>query len=205
MPELPIPCLMLLTDRTLLPPNWTLAQAVAPCVTGGVNLVALREADLPAGPRKTVARFVRDGIRGRCPLLLAEGALREMPDDADGVVLEEDAPVGETRAALGPERPLGVMVRTPEAAQAAEGADFALVLFDWTGRDAAQRIIARIADFRAATGLPLIAGLDAPVEHVRACVAAGASGIALCSVGMQSADRAAAMRAYREALRQRGQ
>src|SRR5437879_5111112 len=65
MRKVPNPCLALFTERTALRPNVTLAQAVAPAVTGGVNLVVLREDDLPPNHRLTVAQFVRDGVRGR--------------------------------------------------------------------------------------------------------------------------------------------
>src|SRR5579872_5388333 len=137
MPALPDPCLLLLTDRTRLTPMWTLAQAVAPAVTGGCNLVVLRETDLPAGPRATVARFVRDGVRGRVPYLLAGDPALALQAGADGTHLEgADVAVAEARAHLGPERLLGVTVRNVEEAQRAEeDADYLLIEYDWSRQE----------------------------------------------------------------------
>src|SRR5688572_15902704 len=133
MRSIPRPCLMLITDRTLLTPNLTLAQAVAPAVTGGVNLVVLRETDLPQGPRLTVARFVLDGIRGRTPMLTSGDPEFAMAAGADGVMVEDYSQAVAARARIGPDRILGVALSSAESIAEAESAeaDFGLLNLDW--------------------------------------------------------------------------
>src|SRR5436309_11772372 len=117
---LPDPCLLLLTDRTRLTPNWTLAQAVAPAITGGCNLVVMREADLPPGPRSTVARFVQDGVRGRVPFLTSGDPGFAMSVGADGVLLEGNGLDFEAaRRAICQDRLLGVTITTRDEAEKA--------------------------------------------------------------------------------------
>ncbi len=191
---------MLMTDRRLLSPMWTLAQCVAPTVTGGVNLVVFCETDLPVSPRLTVARFVRDGVGGRAPYLLAGDPAFAMKAGAEGAHLEdEERSVAEARAQLGPNRLLGATVQTLDGAQRAEaeGADYLLVYLDWARPDEALSILRVYCE---AVSIPVIAGLDMSVEQAAACRAAGAAGVAICAPGMAAYDRTAAARAYRAAL-----
>ena len=197
---IPRPCLVLITDRTKLTPNWTLAQAVAPAVTGGVDLVVLREADLPATPRLSVARFLLDGIDGRVPLLTSGDPQFALDSGADGVLVEEPGRAQEARAVIGPEAILGVPLASADSAadaQAAE-ADFALLNLDWTDSAAALDVLRRI---RGVTEIPLIVGVDMAVEVVRECIGAGANGVAICEAGMSAYNRTEAARAYADAIR----
>jgi thiamine-phosphate pyrophosphorylase len=183
-----------------LTPNWTLAQAVAPAVTGGANLVVLRETDLPNGPRLTVARFVKEGVQGRVPYLLAGAPRLAVEVGADGAHLEDDtASVAEARAILGPERLLGIHVLTIEDALLAEeeGANYLFIEGDWTDGPS---VLPRLRKIRKATSLPILIGTDVPLERVAACMMAGASGVAVCSPAMAGYNRTEAMRAYVEAL-----
>jgi thiamine-phosphate pyrophosphorylase len=214
---------------------WTLAQAVAPAVTGGCNLVVLREADLPAGPRSAVARFVRDGVRERVPYLLAGDPALALAVGADGVHLEAtDAGVAGARDRLGPEGLLGVTVRNPAEAQRAEqeGADYLLIEYDWSPDNAAalcrgaihraqsvinhapthqragsklEAVLAHFRDLRAAVRLPIVLGTDMPPEWIPACRNAGAAGVAICEPAMSAYDRTSACRAYWEILTGTGQ
>lgn len=202
MPKLPSPCLMLLTDRTRLSPNWTLAQAVAPAVTGGCNMVVLRETDLPPTARATVAGFVRDGVKGRVPLVLAGDPAFAVARGADGAQLNiwtAEEEVAEARAALGAERLLGVRVLNGEEARQAEagGADYAMVEYDWSAPDAALRHLRALAQ---GPSIPLIVGTDVPLERVRECLEAGAAGVAVCDAAMSAYNRTEACGAYRRAL-----
>ncbi len=172
---------------------------MAPAVTGGVSLVLFGEADLPPGPRKTVYGFVRDGVGGRVPLVAWGDAAFAAQLGADGAHLASAGGIAEARQVLGPERLLGVTVRTPEEAARAseEGADYALILYDWSDPEVA---LGHLRSVCAAGEIPVIAGLDVPLEHVPACMAAGASGIAICSAGMSSENRTAAAQANVKAL-----
>lgn len=199
MPSLPKPTLLLLTDRTLLPPGMPLAQAVAPAVTGGVNLVVLREHELPAAPRLAVARFVRDGVRGRAPFLMTGPPDLVEKAGADGLHLEEEsASVAEVRAAIGPERLLGATLHASTLhAEKVEGADFLLLPLDWKNPEASLAVLRECAGQYA---LPVIAGIDPPVRLVPACLEAGATGVAICEPAMRAYDRTAAVKAFANAL-----
>ncbi len=199
MAGIPRPCLILITDRTLLTANWTLGQAVAPAVTGGVNLVVLRETDLPPGPRLTVARFVLDGIRGRVPMLTSGDPAFAVSAGADGLMVERPELAVEARETIGPDRILGVVLSSPESAGQAESAraDFGLLNLDWEDTEAALSVVRR---FHSITRLPLITGVDMPLEVVRACVEAGDAGVALCAAGMSAYNRTEEVRLYARSL-----
>lgn len=203
---LPTPCLMLLTDRTRLTPNWALAQALAPAITGGCNLVVLRETDLPPTPRTTVARFALDGVKGRVPFITAGDPSFAVAQSASGVLLEggEWSPVAitEARRLLGVERLLGVSIQSVEEAHQAEeeGADYALIEYDWSNPEG---VLDHFRSLRTKVErLPVIVGTDMTPEQARACRAAGAAGVAICAPGMSAYDRTAACRTYTEALQE---
>jgi thiamine-phosphate pyrophosphorylase len=207
MAVFPDPALMVLTDRTRLTPQWTIAQAVAPAITGGANVVVLQETDVPAAHRRTIARFVRDGIKGRVPFILAGEPEFALELEADGVHLEHldyevtgtfDARVAQARSVLGDRRLIGITVSSLDAARAAGGggADYVLIYLDWSDGDAAIRTVAAYAPIVRR----LIAGPDVPLEHAAACRAAGAAGIAVIEAGMSAYNRTEALGKYRAAL-----
>ncbi len=118
MPGIPNPCLMLLTDRTRLTPNWTLAQAVAPAITGGCNLIALREMDIPANHRLTIARFVADGVKGRVPFLTSDDAEMAGRIGAQGVHISgTGVSIAEARERVGQEGIVGASISSREEAE----------------------------------------------------------------------------------------
>ncbi len=105
-PSLPRPCLTLITDRRVCGGIERLESAVEAAVAGGVQLVQLREKDLPAGALLGLAERLRrltEGVallfvNGRVDVALACGA--------DGVHLGEEAlSVAEARTLMA-ERPL---------------------------------------------------------------------------------------------------
>jgi thiamine monophosphate synthase len=182
------PILAVVTNRLLLPPFTTLAQAVAPAVTGGASLVILDEADLPRAPRLAVARFVRQALRGRADLLVTQDEAVARDCGADGVVCAPEH-VGNVRMArvvrlapdFGDPQPLFMV---------AEG--------DWQHPEEA------LAHLEAAVrvgSVPVLAGWDVPVEHAPCCIQAGAAGVCASLSLMQAEDRAAVSRAYLEAMR----
>jgi thiamine-phosphate pyrophosphorylase len=201
MSSLQLPCLMVVTDRTRLTPNWALAQAVAPAITGGANALLMREDDLPLRARLTVARFVADAIRHRARFLLSGPVSSVLSAGADGAHMEEDDAecLVAARQALGPHRLLGAYARDLASARDAEaaGADYLSLHLDWSRPAEAARVVKR---FRAESALPLIAGIDPPLEMVGRCMDAGASGIAVCEPAMTSYDRTAALAAFARAL-----
>jgi thiamine-phosphate pyrophosphorylase len=200
MPTIPSPCLALLTDRTRVSPNWTLAQAVAPAITGGVNLVVFREDDLPRTPRRTVARFLKEGIKGRVPWVVMGGVELAADAGADGAHLELSAQtaVG-ARQALEPDRLLGVTVQDVDSARAAREAraDYLLVYLDWSAPETA---FATLATFVNAVDTPILAAADPPLDLVPALLRIGAAGVGIIEPGMAAYNRTEACRAYWTAL-----
>jgi thiamine-phosphate pyrophosphorylase len=209
MRKLPLPSLFLLTDRTLLTPNWTLAQTVAPCITGGATIIVFREDDVPDKSRLVVFDFVRDGVGGRVPIIVSGSPEFAIKAGADGLQIEQtiwsggseaaQSPISAAREVLGPDRIVGVAISSLESLDVAQsgGADYALIVPDWTNPKSAVGIIGR---YLQAASIPIIVGLDMPVACASMGMDCGAAGVAICSVGMASYDRTSAVREYWAAL-----
>ena len=126
---LPVPCLALVTDRRLCPPG-SLADRVERAIAGGVDLVQLREKDLPAGELMALARELRRVTRGRALLLVNDRVDVALACEADGVQLgEAGVPANVARKLMGPELLIGRSVHGEAGARQAEadGADFLVV------------------------------------------------------------------------------
>jgi thiamine monophosphate synthase len=179
-----------------MPPGMPLAQAVSPAVTGGVTVVVLRETDLPPTPRATLSGFVRDGIWGRAPFLIADD--EQLVEKVGAGGLHRDQP-GADLDERRQDKLSGVRVTSIEemASAAAGNADYILVELDWTTPDHA---LQTLSTFTAHASVPVVAGTDMPVEQVAPAFEAGASGIAICRPAMEAYDRTAACRAYRDAV-----
>ncbi len=178
-------------------------------VAAGVRVLQLRDKaastrDLVDMARRLVALAGRHGavllLNDRLDVALAAGA--------HGVHLgQDDLPAADARRLLGPRRILGVSVRTPDEARAAEvaGADYLaanLVFSTATKTDLEGPIgLDGVRALQAATRLPLVAigGID--TSNAADVVAAGADGVAVVSAVMAAPDVAAVCRALREAVR----
>ena len=117
---------MLVTDRHAVPPG-TLPDAVAKAVAGGVNVVQLRERDLPIGELLALGRAVKAAIGGRALLLVNDRVDAAAELDADGVHLPQDGvSVALARHILGAGKLVGRSVHSEQTARgaAAEGPDY---------------------------------------------------------------------------------
>ena len=90
-PKLPTPTLMLVTDRRLAGGGDALVRAVAEAVEGGVNVVQLREKDLPPAELLPLACRLREVTAGRALLLVNGPPDLALEAGADGVHLPEAA------------------------------------------------------------------------------------------------------------------
>lgn len=182
------PFLAVVTNRLLLPPYTTLAQAVAPAVTGGASLVILDEADLPRTPRLAVARFVQRAIRGRAGLFVTQDEAAARDSRADGVVCAPEQ-AGDVR-----------MSRVVRFAPESDDPQplFMVAEGDWRHPEEA---LAHLEAALRMASVPVLAGWDVPVEQAARCIQAGAVGVCASSSLMQAEDRAAVSRAYLEAMR----
>ena len=163
-------------------------------------MVIFQETDIPVVHRKTVAEFLEDGIRGRAEFVIAENVILFSQVNASGVHLhanlESFAAVRET---VGPTSLIGFTPQTLEEAAEAQllGADYLLVCIDWSAPEVALKVLSKYVE---ATAVPIIAGADVPIEHVRSCMDTGATGVAVISRAMVGEHGAKEMQLYRNAL-----
>ena len=128
-PRVPVPCLCLVTARSILDED-TLVARVAAAVAGGVDMVQLREKDLPGGRLLELALSLRDAIAGRALLIINDRADVTAAVGADGVQLgEEGLPVDAARRVLGAGSLIGRSVHSESGASLSEaqGCDFLVV------------------------------------------------------------------------------
>src|SRR3954451_3442728 len=101
------------------------ASAVEPALRGGVDLVQLRDKDASDDEIVSAGR----SLRSLCHEYGALFLVNDRPDlalacDADGVhVGQDDIPVDEARAIVGPHRIVGTSTHSPEQVDAAEASD----------------------------------------------------------------------------------
>src|SRR5262249_49991061 len=115
---LPIPCLMLVTDRRLAR-GGDLVGVVDAAVDGGVNAVQLREKDLSAMELWRLAVRLRDAIGDRALFLVNDRLDVAMAVAADGVHLPGDGlPARAVRAVAGAGRLVGCSVHDVAQARA---------------------------------------------------------------------------------------
>ena len=198
VPPLPLPCLCLVTDRTVGDER-TLVERVGEAVTGGVNMVQLREKDLPGNRLLDLARAIKKEIAGRALLIINERADVAAAAYADGIQLGEQAlPLAAARQIVGPRALIGRSVHSPESASKAQadGAHFLVVGTMYTTpshREVAPaglsllRQIAQIPEQKIAP-LPLIGIGGITVQTAGEVIQAGAGGVAVITTILESPD-----------------
>ena len=193
--RIPVPALCLVTDRRLWPQGpQGLEEAVSGAVRGGVDLVQLREKDLPGGQLLELAERLRRVTKGSALLFVNGRVDVALACGADGVQLGEDAiPVEAARRVAGERLILGRSVHSLKGALEAEeaGADFLIVgtVFP-TGShpddDAAgPQLLSEIAGMVGIRFLG-IGGIHA--GNLRRVMSAGASGAAVISAILSAPD-----------------
>ena len=198
-PRLPLPCIMLVTDRRAAAERSAggtyqrLEDVVGAAVEGGVNVVQVRERDLPGGELyELVARLI--AIAGSHALVLVNDRLDvALATGADGVQLGAMAMPTEAVRPLAPNLLLGRSVHDVACAAeaAARGADLLVVgtMFA-TGSHpgispAGPNLLRKIA---ATNHLPLIGIGGIGAANAAQVIAAGASGVAVISEILRAPD-----------------
>lgn len=194
------------TDRRALPAGVTLAQAVEAALDGGVTCLQLREKEASAGEILALARALLPLCRARrVPLLINDRVDIALAAGADGVHLgQDDLPLPEARALLGPDRILGATAHTVEEAlrAQAEGADYLGVgaMFP-TGTKT--NTIPTSADtlkaICAAVSIPVVAIGGVTAQNLPTLAGTGIAGAAVVSAIFSQSDLTAAARALRTA------
>jgi thiamine-phosphate pyrophosphorylase len=174
-------------------------------IDGGVDVVQLREKE--ASDEEVLAAAAR--FRAVCSERGVPFVLNDRPDlavrcDADGVhVGQDDMPVAQARAIVGPERIVGLSTHTPAQVDAAAGVDYIAVgpvhaTPTKPGRPAAGIELVRHAAAHARVPWFAIGGLDP--ETLPAVVEAGARRAVVVRAITQAEDPRAAAAALLAAL-----
>ena len=194
---LPYPTLCLVTDRTYA----ELSAKVAAAVRGGVNMVQLREKDLPAAELLDMAISIRDLTSAAKALFLVNDRVDvALAAGADGVQLGEDAlSVEAVRRIAGDNMLIGRSVHSLQGAvQAqAQGADFLIVgtIFPTQSKpDAPITGVELLAQVAKSVSIPFLAIGGVTGKNVAQVLAQGATGAAVISTILDSPDARAAAR-----------
>lgn len=195
--------LYLVTDRTLMRTS-TLEEAVEQAISGGCTLVQMRE------KTASTLEFYQSALRVKrvtdargVPLIINDRVDIALAVDAAGAhVGQSDLPTGVVRHIIGPDRILGVSVRSvAEAVQAeTDGADYLGVgaMFATTSKQDAKPVsLAELRRIRAATALPLVAIGGVNRETIPALTGTGIDGVAVISALVAAPDIATAARELR--------
>ncbi len=190
---------MLVTDRTLCP---DLPAAVDRALYAGVDVLQLREKDLPEGDLLPLARDCRRISAGRT-LFLVNGSLDiALAVGADGVHLPQAAPLIERPR---PDFLLGRSVHSLDEALAAatQGLDYLIAgpIYETRSHPAAAPAGLRLIEAVArAANLPVLAIGGITAANAGEAIAAGAGGVAVISAVLASPDPRVAARDLRRAL-----
>jgi len=203
--KLPIPCLILITDRRLCQ-RLSLEEAVARAVAGGVNVVQLREKDLAAVQLVPLADRLRAITQGKALLIVNRRLDVALLCAADGVHLPERGPsVAATRRLAGDGFIIGRSVHSVEEAVKAqeEGADYVQVGAIFPTRShpgVSPGGPALLESVAARVTIPILAVGGITAENVGQVMQAGARGAAVIAAILGSPSPAAAARRLAEAM-----
>lgn len=204
---LPLPCLCLVTDRRVGDAG-TLVSRVAQAVEGGVDLVQLREKDLPGGPLLELAQAIEKALEGRAVLVINERIDVALSSPAQGVQLGEEAvPVGAARRILGPDYLIGRSVHSLQGASnaQAQGADFLVAGTMYVSSSHPGAVPAGPALVRQITercSLPVIGIGGITAANLGGVMEAGACGVAVIGSILASPDPKRAAQELKQALRE---
>ena len=204
MTVLPLPPLLVISDRSQA--RRPLAEIAAAALAGGCRWFSLREQDLPAGERRAL-------LAELVALARPYGANVMAHDDIDAVVATGAAGVhlpggGNPRVArpLLPHGMIGVSAHTSAEATAAiaAGADYVTIspIFLTDSKSGYGPALGLDGLARAAVRAkgPVLALAGITPANARACLEAGAAGIAVMGEVMRAADPEATVRALLSAV-----
>ena len=200
------PLFLLVTDRTRYADR-SLEDIFVPALSGGVNMIELREADLTARDLLGEAERLRKMALGGVPLVVYDRVDVAVAAQADGVHLAADSlPISAAKQA-GRGVLVGKSVSSVAEAVAAEqaGADYLIVEPVFFSHYAQGRspvgptVIRRI---KAKVHLPLLAGGGITAGNAHQVIAAGADGVSVTTEVVDSDDPRAAARSLHDAMRE---
>ena len=205
LPAVPIPCLCLVTDRTVGDPD-SLVQRVAAAVAGGVDMVQVREKDLPGASLLKLVNALKDAVGDRAAILVNERVDVAAVAGVSGVQLGEDAlGAPEAKRILGDGCLVGRSVHSVTAAEESEaqGADFLIVGTMYSTRSHPGALPAGPELMRNISGrcrVPLIGIGGINESNLGEVLQAGASGVAVITSILNSVNPEAAARRLKTAM-----
>ena len=204
---IPTPCVALVTDRRVSGTIAALVEAVEAAVAGGVNLVQLREKDLPDAEQLTLTRRLRAVTSGRALLFVNDSVSVAQAASADGVQLAETSrTVASARDAMGGQRLLvGRSVHDLAGAKqaAADGADLLVVgtVFSTATHPGQPAVgVGLVAQIAASVSVPVLGIGGITAARARDVVGAGATGVAVVTDILAADDPQAAAMALCDAV-----
>jgi len=183
-----------------------LEAVVKAAIEGGVNVVQLREKDLPAGELFSLGIRLREVTRGKALFLINDRVDVAQACGADGVHLPENGlPTSIARWVMGRNALVGCSVHSVEAAAQAErdGADlvqFGTIFVSPSKPDSppvGPELLREVAD---AVSVPVLAVGGVTPEKAAEVIAAGAGGAAVISAICGADDPKAAAKSLVEAM-----
>jgi thiamine-phosphate pyrophosphorylase len=200
------PLLLIVTDRTRYGDR-SLEDIFVPALSGGVNMIELRESDLTARDLLGEAERLRKLALGGVPLIIYDRVDVAVAAQADGVHLTADSlPISAAKQASRGVL-VGKSVSSVAEAVAAEqaGADYLVLEPVFFSHYAQGRppigptVVRRI---KAKVHLPLLAGGGITAGNAHQVIAAGADGVSVTTEIVDSDDPRAAARSLSDAMRE---
>jgi thiamine-phosphate pyrophosphorylase len=200
--------LHLVTNRSLCPKpeNANLVKAVAAAVRGGVEVVHLREHDLPAGELLALALRLREVIGEGGALVVNDRLDVAVASQADGAQLGGGSlPIAVAREFFGRKLAIGASVHgVAEALQAEkDGADYLLLGTIYLSRSHpgfAGSGPALVSEVTAKVSIPVFAIGGVQVTNIPEIMAAGARGAAVITAILVDPNPETAARRLRQAI-----
>lgn len=199
-----LPRLMLVTQSSLMQPNFSGALAAA--IEGGARLIQLREKEISRAELFTLAREASRICTARGAQLLVNGSLEVAREVGAGLHLPEADSVAGARRVLGREYSVGQSVHSPAAALRAqdEGADyiaFGSIFPTASHIGSTPKGIAALGEIAREISIPVFAIGGISPENCAPCLQAGAHGVAVVRAIWQAENVAGAVEKFNALLR----
>ena len=204
--SLPRPIVTLVTDRNLAGGPDALIDAVVLAVDNGVNLVQMREKDLPDAIQLALAQRLREVTNGKALLFVNDSVSIAEASGADGVQLTaQSRSIASARARAARPLLIGRSVHGVDAAReaAAQGADLLVVgtVYASPTHPGQPPAGVGLVGWCAQAGVPVVGIGGITAQNAGAVMQAGASGVAVISAVLGSPNPADAASQLAAAVR----
>ena len=201
------PVLCLVVSKATAP-DGDVEKLVTEAVAGGVDMVQLRDHELPAGELLEMARTLKRVTRGKALIVINDRIDVAQAVEADGIqVPEAGLPTRVAAKLIGRYSVVGRSVHDAESALRAhqEGADFVVAgtIYKTASKPDAKPVgPGIIAEITKDSSLPVLAIGGITADKVAEVIQAGAAGVAVISAITKATDPKAAAQALNDALKE---